>query len=71
MNVEEFRTAIEQLRAQARRAYNEQLEVERLLGERSKILLEALQPKTNRDDRLTEGRRDGRNVSSHPDTNRR
>jgi hypothetical protein len=71
VDVEEFRAAIEQLRAQARRAYNEQLEVERLLGERSKLLLEALHPKTNRDGPSNKGSRDDRNVSHHTDTDLR
>jgi hypothetical protein len=42
VDVEEFRAAIRELRVQARRAYNEQLEVVRMLSERSKLQQDAL-----------------------------
>jgi hypothetical protein len=50
MDMEEFRIAIQRLRAQSRRAYDEQLEVVRLLREKSRLQRESLLSNMNGDD---------------------
>jgi hypothetical protein len=67
MDVEEFRAAIRELHAQARRAYDEQLEVMRLMQERELLRREALPPKVNGGDHSNLSVSRGGDINRGPD----
>ena len=66
--MEEFRTMVGELRVQARRAYNEQLEMVKLLRERTKLQREALLPNMQENDLSNPSVRGGGIMDRHPDT---